>query len=175
MIIGFRRIRRERKQFGVKVHNVFAEGSGTAFIAIIYSVTLSLFAIVFGFVLSYETVLLLAIVLFMFSIPLSTSFLSASYTVTTTFVILFVLYYFQLDLVEGYELFSDISSTHFVSLAVIAGIYLIVEAIFISMKRHNFQFVELTKSNRGIWIGRYRLSKLAFIPFLVFLPVAGDG
>src|SRR5699024_10641879 len=66
-------------------------------------------------------------------------------------------------------------STHFVSLAVIAGIYLIVEAIFISMKRHNFQFVELTKSNRGIWIGRYRLSKLAFIPFLVFLPVAGDG
>lgn len=167
---GFKRIKIEREQFGTKVFNLFTEGQKTIVFSVVFSIIISLLAIFTGIVMSFETILLLALVTILVSITGSTTFLSASYTIGITFVLLILLPFSNVDAVVSFVDFSTLSIVHFISLSFLTGILLHVESLIVVSKTNKQTFPELSLSERGIWIGQHQIKALSFIPFLVLMP-----
>src|SRR5699024_130286 len=68
VIVGYKRIRQERKQFGVKIFDVFSEWKKTWIISLLAGLSISLLNLGLGIVLSYESILILGIVVILLSI-----------------------------------------------------------------------------------------------------------
>lgn len=168
VLTGFYRIKRERKQLGTKVFPLFAEGYKTTFISVIFSIIISIIAIVSGIIMSFEVVMLLSIVTILLSITASTMLLSASYTIGITFILLLILPY--VTVIRDYINFNNISIVHFISLAILMGIFLLAEAIIVKNKTDKQTFPMKIISERGVEIGKHELKGLSFIPFFAFIP-----
>lgn len=169
-MMGWRRIKKERRQFGTKIYPFFTELKGTLGITIIFSILLSIASILLGFVMSFEMVALLLLVIIIVSITGRTTLLSASYTFGITFILLLLLPYINVGPLAPYIDVEGITKIHFLSLVFFMAICLFAETILISMKK-GASFPELKLGSRGLWIGQHRLKRLAFIPFIALLPV----
>lgn len=168
LIVGYKRIQRERNNFGVKIFDVFSEWKNTWMISILTGLFISLLTIGLGLVFSYETILILSIIVIILSISFRLSLLSASYTIGITFLLILLsplLLRFQK--VIDIDLYSMID---FTSLVILLGIFLIAEAILLRTVSREETFPDLSLSDRGIWIGQHRLKKLTIIPFFVLIP-----
>lgn len=170
VLTGFKRIKRERVQFGTKIFNLFAEGHKTTLLAVIFSIIISLVTIFTGIVMSFETILLLVIVTIVVSVTASTTFLSPSYTIGITFILLILLPFLNVKSFIPFVDFSTISIVHFISLAILTGILLHIESIIVVSKTNKQTFPTMSLSERGIWIGQHGIKGLSFIPFLVLVP-----
>src|SRR5699024_2486940 len=162
LIVGYKRIRQERKQFGVKIFDVFSVWKKTWIISLLAGLSISLLNLGLGIVLSYESILILGIVVILLSISFRLSLLSASYTMGITFLIVLLsplLLQFQTFL--GVKSFTEIDLT---GIVILLSIFLFVEAILLNNVKREETFPELSMSDRGIWIGQHRLKKLSLIP-----------
>jgi len=168
LIVGYRRIQRERDHFGVKIFNVFSEWKNTWTISLLAGLLISLLTLGIGMVFSYETILVLSIIVIILSIGFRTTLLSASYTMGITYlVILLSPLLLKFQTVLDTQLFKGIDLT---SLVILLGIFLFVEAILLRKVRREEAFPELSLSDRGIWIGQHHLKKISMIPFFVLIP-----
>src|SRR5690625_420548 len=165
LFVGYKRIQRERNNFGVKIFDVFSEWKNTWMISILTGLFISLLTIGLGLVFSYETILILSIIVIILSISFRLSLLSASYTIVITFLlILLSSLLLRFQKVIDIDLYSMID---FTSLVILLGIFLIAEAILLRTVSREETFPDLSLSDRGIWIGQHRLKKLTIIPFFV--------
>lgn len=174
IITSYRRIKRERLQFGSKVFDMFAEAKNTLGISLVFSIIVSIFSIGFGFVFSYEMIGVLFIVTLLLSITGALTALSSSYTLGITFLIVLILHYANFDIFDQFRLIEDLTVVHFISLAILTGLFLLVEALLVSSQLTK-TFPIVTKSERGKWVGQHQLKRLAFIPFFGFLPTEQIG
>lgn len=168
IVVGYRRINKERNHFGLKIFDVFSEWKNTWIVSIGIGLFISLLALGIGMVFTYEIILVLSIVVILLSIGFRLTLLSASYTIGITYLLLLLsplLLKFQT--VIDIDLFS---MTDFTSLVILLGIFLIVEAIMLSRVKREETFPELSLSDRGIWIGQHHVKKLSVIPFFVLIP-----
>jgi len=168
LIVGYKRIQRERSYFGVKIFNAFSEWKNTWMVSIVAGLFISLVTIGLGIVYSHEVILVLSIVVIILSITFKLTLLSASYTIGITYLLILLsplLLKFQ-TIIE-LDLFSRID---FTSLVIILGIFLVIEAILLRFIKREETFPELSLSDRGIWVGQHRLKKLSIIPFFVLVP-----
>lgn len=172
LITSYRRIKRERLQFGSKVFDMFAEGRNTLGVSLIFSIIVSIFSIGFGFVFSYEVIIILFVVTLLLSINGAVTALSASYTIGITFLVVMISQYGNFGLLSQYRIPNDLATVQFFSLSILAGLYLLIEAILVSSQISK-SFPMLTKSDRGKWVGQHQLKRLAFIPFFGFIPIDG--
>lgn len=168
VIVGYLRIKRERSQFGVKIFNVFAELKNTWLLSILAGLFISLVNLGLGVVLSYESILILNIVVILLTISFRLSLLSASYTIGITFFIVLLS-----PLLLKYQSFIDAQSfteIDLTSLVILLSMFLFVEALLLRSVKREETFPELSLSDRGIWIGQHRIKKMSFIPFFVLVP-----
>ncbi len=170
VITGYKRIRKERAHFGMKVNDIFTEGSQTFMVSLLFSIIISFLAISFGIIFSFEIMAVLVIVMFLLSITGSTAMLSASYTIGISFILLLILPFIDLGSLNAYVNFNNITVIHFICIAILTGLFLLVESILIGLNKNKQSFPALTLSERGIWIGEHHLKKLAFIPFFALIP-----
>lgn len=169
-MMGWRRITRERRQFGTKIYPIFTECSGTLFISVVFSIMISLLAILIGFIMSLEMIIILIIVTIIVSLTGRTTFLSASYTFGLTFLLMTLLPYVGLGALESYVDFKQVTIVQLLSLTFIMTLLLFAEALLINSKKQ-VSFPEMRLGIRGKWIGQHRLKRVAFIPFFILLPV----
>lgn len=168
VIAGYRRIQKERYNFGFKIFDIFAEFKNTWLFSLITGLVISLITLSVGFVFSYEVVLLLSIVIILLSIHFKFSLLSASYTIGITYILLLLAPIVFEQYTEGLShLFHE---SYLVSLAILLGLFLFIEALLIRRVDRNDTFPSLACSQRGAWIGTHQLKKLAMIPFFVLIP-----
>lgn len=172
MITSYRRIKRERRQFGSKVFDMFAEGKNTLGISLVFSIIVSIFSIGFGFVLSYEVIIVLFLVTLLLSVTGRLTVLSASYTLGMTFIIVIILQYSNIDIFSSYRIKEELATIQYFSLATLTGLFLLIEALLVSSQLTK-TFPRLSKSERGKWVGEHQLKRLAVIPFFALLPVDG--
>lgn len=167
-LAGYQRIKQERMDFGLKIFDVFSEWQKTWVFSIISGLVLSVITIGVGMVFSYETILLLCVVVIILSLTLRFTLLSASYTIGITYLLLLFLPF----LLENQTYFEEnlFSETDFTSLSILLGLLIIVEAILLSKMKRNESFPSLALGNRGVWIGQHRLKKLSIIPFFILVP-----
>ncbi|WP_240510111.1 PDZ domain-containing protein [Virgibacillus profundi] len=168
LFAGYRRIKRERMNFGVKVFDVFSEGKHMWSVSIISGIVISLIALGAGLVFTYETILLISIVTIILSLSLKFAMLSASYTIGISYILLLFL---PLILENQSYVNPDLfSQTNFTGLILLLGIFLIVEAFLLSRIKDNDTYPELTLGNRGVWTGQQHVKKLSLIPFFTLIP-----
>lgn len=168
IVTGLKRIQRERFYFGFKIFNIFSEWKNTWIFSMITGFVISLLTLSMGFVLSYEIIILLSVVTIFLSIHLRFTMLSPSYTIGITSLLLFLS-----PLLLEYQTYIPVnyfSQTSFTSLALLLGIFLLIEAIILMSVKRNDTFPELSLSNRGVWVGSHQLKKLSIIPFFVLIP-----
>lgn len=167
-LVGYLRIKRERKSFGFKLFDIFSEWKNTWRVSLLSGLVLSIILVGTGVVFSYETILLLGIVTIVLSLTLRFSLLSASYTVGITYLILLIAPLLLQNL-NGTDvsLFSD---SNFIGLGFLMVVLLFVEALMLKRSRRNETFPDMTLGRRGVWIGLHHIKKLSIIPFFVVVP-----
>lgn len=168
IISGYLRIKKERKQFGLKIFDYFTEWKDTWFISLIAGIFISLLTIGIGIVFTYESILVLSVVTIILSLTFTFSMLSASYTIGLTYIILLLspLLLSKQTLIDA-DLFKTVN---FTSLTVLLGLLLLVEAVLLFKTKRNQTYPDLSLSERGNWIGQHRIKKLTLIPFFVIIP-----
>lgn len=167
-LVGYKRIKEERRQFGFKLFDSFSEWIRTWKLSLLLGVFISLVTIGAGMVFSYDVIILLAIVSIILSLTLNYSMLSPSYTIGFTFLLILL----SSLILENQSIIDPklFTGVNFTSFAVLLGIFLIVEALLLKRTNRNETFPELVLSERGLWIGQHRLKKLSIIPFFVVVP-----
>lgn len=168
ILSGYKRIKRERFNFGSKIFDIFLEWKDTWKPAILFGLFVSILIIGTGMVFSYETIILLSIVMIILSLTIRFTLLSASYTIGITYLLLLFL-----PILLKQQTYLDkalFSQTNFTSLTVLLGVFLLIEAILLSRTKRNETYPDLTLSKRGIWTGFHRVKKLNMIPFFALVP-----
>ncbi|WP_138420708.1 PDZ domain-containing protein [Aquibacillus sediminis] len=173
ILTSLTRIKQERKQFGTKVFDVFSEWHRTWSVSILSGLVLSVITIGIGFMLDPAVILLLAVITFLLTLTKRFTWLSAAYTFGFTYLLLLsVLPYidesFDVQWLEPWK--QGLFNFHFVSFAILLGLFVIIEAILLFRVTRQESFPELVKGNRGKWIGQHRVKKLAMIPFFTLVP-----
>src|SRR5699024_8132818 len=164
VISGSLRIYKERHQFNTKVKDLFTEWKGTFPFVLLSFVILSLITVGAGMVLSYETILILNIVVILLSLTTRFTLLSAAYSVGITYIILYFLpYIYQND-----TYFQD---TNFQGLAILLGLLLVAEAVLLFRVKQDDMFAELEKTKRGKWVGIQHLNKMSILALFILIPI----
>lgn len=168
LLAGYRRIQRERFFFGSRVFDIFTEWKNTWTISLISGLLISTFLIGVGIVFSRETLLLLSVVTILLSLTLRFTMLSPSYTIGITYLLLlFIPTFWEHQSFFDKNLFSHIN---FTGLAILIGLFLIVEAITIFKNKRNDTYPSLAQGKRGSWIGQHQLKRISLIPFFTLIP-----
>ncbi|HLQ72705.1 MAG TPA: PDZ domain-containing protein [Bacillota bacterium] len=167
-LTSYFRMKRERLHFGVKIFPSFAESKGTWKVSIIFGMIYSILFLSIGFVFTYELTILLAIVTVILSITGRTSLLSPSYTIGITFLLIVISpVVLQEQSSVDPHLFATISLP---MISLLIGLFLVVEAFFVSRVKRTDVYPNLSKSNRGVWIGKHDIKKATVIPFIGLIP-----
>lgn len=170
-IAGARRIGRDRKNFGTKVYGLFSEMKQTILVTFVFGGILSTLFVIFGFVLTWEIIIVLSIVTILFSITGSFQWISASYTVGFTFVLVMILSNIPLpETFSQWLSFENMTANHFFTLALIICFLLFAEAMLLRTTHQLITYPSLIKSKRGLWIGEHECKKMTIIPILSFVP-----
>lgn len=165
---GYIRIKKERFNFGTKIFDIFLEWKDSWKPAVLFGILLSALTLGIGIVFSYESLLLLSIVVIILSLNLRFTLLSATYSIGITYVLLL----FMPWLLEKQNYFpTDLfSQNDYTSLTVLLGVFLLIEAYLLSRIRRNETSPDLTLGSRGIWTGFHHLKKMNMIPFFALIP-----
>lgn len=168
LFAGWKRIREERNLFGIKIFDVFSEWKKTWLTAIISGLIISLVTLGVGVVLTWETILLLNIVVILLSITLRFTLLSPSYTIGITFLLLL----FSPFLLENQSFISEdfFQNVDFQGLAILLGLFLLAEALLTRRVKRDETYPGLQIGDRGEWIGVHHIRKLSMIPFFILVP-----
>ncbi|WP_226037156.1 PDZ domain-containing protein [Aquibacillus saliphilus] len=169
LLASRKRIKRERLSFGTKIFNAFTETKHTWTLSLTSGILLSIMAVGLGFMFNYAVILLLITVMFLFSLTMKFTWLSAAYTFGFTYLLLLVIPTVLNGIVPVY-LIEQIQNVNFVSFTVLLGLFIIIEAIMMLRVKRSETFPELIKGNRGKWIGQHRIKKIAIIPFFTLIP-----
>src|SRR5699024_3890866 len=127
-------------------------------------------AVSVGIVLSYEVILVLALVTIILSLFGSLQFLSASYTIGITFIVLLIVPFIPSNFTIPFIDFTSISLVHFVSLTILVAILLFIEAVLLRTMKSKQTYPSLHLSERGVWIGQFEAKRMMLIPFFVLIP-----
>lgn len=168
-VISNRRIKQERKDFGVRIFDWFSVWKGTWSTGLIAGLILSIFSIAGGLAVTMPLLLLYAAVTLMLSLPLKLSWYSPAYIIGISYFVILGLPF----LPESYQEQSwvvTLQQTPLTTLAVMLSVLLFVEAISLLRTSPNQTFPERIKGRRGMWIGQHRGRKMAIVPFIALLP-----
>lgn len=163
---GYRRIHRERRQFGLKISGILAEMNGTGAVSLFGGIALTIVMIGAGFVFSPQTILAINLAVILLSILTRFTLLSAAYTIGLASAVLYLIPLF----VSSGSIREAAADVNFSGLAILIGLLLFVEAVIMRRVRQDETLPELVLGKRGKWIGQHHLKKLGIIPFFVLIP-----
>lgn len=170
IIAGARRIREERKCFGVKVNDYFKEIERSFWLAFLFAFILSLLSLGLGFVWSQELIYLFAFVTIILSITGSFQLLAPAYTLGITFFLyMLVLIFFKesFSFTEGFSILSDRDGAMF---ALLLALLMFVEAFLLMQAKEGDLFSRLRLSERGLWLGEQQVKRLLIVPVFLLIP-----
>src|SRR5699024_11927342 len=123
---------------------------------------MSAFLLDVAIVFSYESIITLIIIAYILCITMRYTMLSVIYTIGLTYLLLlFLPYLWDEQTYFNHNLFSNVN---YAGIAILLGLFLLVEAILISKNKRNETYPSLVKGKRGNWIGQHHIKKLSLIP-----------
>lgn len=169
LLASVKRIKRERRDFGSKIFNIFAEWRKTIGLSLLVGLILSIITIAVGFSIPYPVVLLWSVVVILLTLSLRFYWISPAYTLGLTAVLLLWIPEFSGSFLPD-SWVSVLEDTSLSALALLLGVLLMVEAIMYQRFQNNDSFPQYVKGGRGKLIGQHRLKRLGFLPVFFLIP-----
>ncbi|MDR7073109.1 PDZ domain-containing protein [Fictibacillus barbaricus] len=169
-LIGFKRVKRERKEFKVKVHPVIDNLILSVFPGILIGLIGSIVFVVAGVTLPLGMIALIGIIYVVLGLTFKTRFMAPAYAVSIAAIIGLVLPRVDTGVSFLDQWFKDIEKTPLDSLAVILGVLLIQEGILIVWKGSERTSPRLFKGKRGHYVGGHEATRFWITPQFLLLP-----
>ncbi|RFU67029.1 PDZ domain-containing protein [Bacillus sp. V59.32b] len=172
IFIGYLRIKRERSDFHIRVHDMLQELRSLLPLGIVWGLTLSLVTLGAGLVIPFASLLLIGLLSLILAVTMQFRLLSPSYSFGLAFFIIFFFFFYgrdvQLPILQ--ETFASLNRPVYPALAVLLGLLLIAEGSLISRSGHKKASPKLLISKRGFTVGAYASKRLWLIPMFILVP-----
>lgn len=168
--IGLRRVRRERKDFNIKVYDFVEELVSSIKPGFILGIILSLIIVGSGIVLSPTALIIIAGAYIILTFTFQIRWLSAAYVLPLTFILLFFLtdHSFQIPIFGEITFTSDEQLLFHLSL--LFALVLIAEGVLIKYFAWKNTSPRLFLSSRGKYVGGHEAKRLWAVPIFVLVP-----
>ncbi|MBU6081445.1 hypothetical protein [Allobacillus halotolerans] len=169
---GYKRIEKERKQFGHRIFEITAEWKKTWLTGLLFGLLLSIGILLTGGLISYEWMLFVSAVTLLFLLFNQTRLLSPIYTIGISALTIWLLNFFDITIIN--QAISDaIYTVDFVFVSYIMLVLFLAEIILVTTTKRSRTFPGLEKSDRGKFVGFHSAKRLMLIPF--FVPIQGTA
>ena len=171
-LLGIARVKRERRDFHVRAENAYYEVRQVLPLGLILGLILSIILIVIGIVIPIEMIIFVALFTFILSLTTKMRWLAPVYTVGLAFfaTLFFLSKEWAFPLVESGT--PDWNIKLLPPMAVLLGLIVIAEGIFISKNGIKGTSPKIIISKRGLRAGIHEVSRVWMLP--VFLLIPGD-
>ena len=172
-LLGIARVKRERHDFHVRAENAYYEVQQVLPLGLILGLILSIVMIVIGIVIPIEMIIFVALFTFILSLTTKMRWLAPVYTVGLAFfaTLFFLSKEWAFPLVESGT--PDWNINLLPPMAVLLGLIVIAEGIFISKNGIKGTSPKIIISKRGLRVGIHEVSRVWMLP--VFLLIPGDA
>ena len=173
VLLGIARVKRERHDFHVRAENAYYEVQQVLPLGLILGLILSIVMIVIGIVIPIEMIIFVALFTFILSLTTKMRWLAPVYTVGLAFfaTLFFLSKEWAFPLVESGT--PDWNINLLPPMAVLLGLIVIAEGIFISKNGIKGTSPKIIISKRGLRVGIHEVSRVWMLP--VFLLIPGDA
>ena len=173
VLLGIARVKRERHDFHVRAENAYYEVQQVLPLGLILGLILSIVMIVIGIVIPIEMIIFVALFTFILSLTTKMRWLAPVYTVGLAFfaTLFFLSKEWVFPLVESGT--PDWNINLLPPMAVLLGLIVIAEGIFISKNGIKGTSPKIIISKRGLRVGIHEVSRVWMLP--VFLLIPGDA
>lgn len=172
-VLGFRRVKRERKDFNIRIHSAFQGWADLVSPGVIVGLLLSILLVGVGIVIPVGFLVLTAIVSIVFLITLQSRWLSAANVIGLAIIFFFIVPKLTIENELISNLLAGLTSVPVLFPAVLLSLLLMVEGFLILKKGANHTSPIMKKSKRGKPIGLHEAKKLWMVPILLLIP--GEG
>ena len=173
IVLGYRRVKRERKDFKIRVESGYFELKNLLPIAILIGLALSIITIISGLVIPFAAIIIICAVTIFISLTFKVRLLSPAYVIGSSIFILFFLFEKEVPIPYLGDAIANMETSLFPSLAVLMGLLMIAESILIKSNGAKGTSPMLITSNRGMTVGAHQSKKLWLLPLFLFIP-GGD-
>lgn len=172
-LLGIARVKRERHDFHVRAENAYYEVRQVLPLGLILGLIFSILMIVIGVVIPIEMIIFVALFTFILSLTTKMRWLAPVYTVGLAFfaTLFFLSKEWVFPLVESGT--PDWNINLLPPTAVLLGLIVIAEGIFISKNGIKGTSPKIIISKRGLRVGIHEVSRVWMLP--VFLLIPGDA
>ena len=173
VLLGIARVKRERHDFHVRAENAYYEVRQVLPLGLILGLIFSILLIVIGIVIPIEMIIFVALFTFILSLTTKMRWLAPVYTVGLAFfaTLFFLSKEWAFPLVESGT--PDWNINLLPPMAVLLGLIVIAEGIFISKNGIRGTSPKIIISKRGLRAGIHEVSRVWMLP--VFLLIPGDA
>ncbi|MEH7387500.1 PDZ domain-containing protein [Bacillus sp. JJ1521] len=173
VLLGYFRVKRERRAFHIRVEDGFYDLRSLLPGGWLAGLLISVATIAAGVVIPFGSIVLIAIVTLLLSLPIKTRLLSPAYILGISFFGIILLSELSVENNFITRLLDDLGNTSLASIAILLGALLLVEGILILKKGHIGTSPDLLKSKRGLPVGAHVTQRLWLAP--VFLLIPGEA
>lgn len=173
IVIGYRRVKRERKDFKIRVENGYFELKKLLPMGILIGFVLSIVSIASGIIIPFAAIMIICAITILISLTLEFRLLSPAYIIGSTIFVLFFLYGQEVSIPYLGEAISEMDSSLFPSLAALMGLLIIAEGLLIKRNGVKGSSPKLITSNRGMTVGAHDSKRIWLVPLFLFVP-GGD-
>lgn len=170
IFIGIRRVRRERKDFHVRVYDFVEEFVSSIKPGLFAGMALSVLMMGLGIVLSPVSLIIIAGAYLLLTLTFQVRWLAPAYVFPLSLVIIYVLSKYTISI----PLFGDLSietGTHLLfNLAAFFTLLLLAEGILIRVFGYRNTSPRLLPSGRGKYVGGHEARRMWAVPILVPIP-----
>lgn len=169
IVAGILRVKRERKDFHVRVQDTLHELKHLFPLGIIAGIILSIVAVGVGFTMPLPFIIMIGAITILFSLIGNARLLSPALTIGVALLIASASKLFEFNV----PLIDDISSLHqhyFIGLALFLAILTLTEGFFMLKNGQVDISPKLRKSRRGLTVGAHQAKRFWFLPIFFFIP-----
>ncbi len=169
-MIGFYRVKRERRDFTTKVFDSLTEMRLLLPQGLLWGLILSVITIGTGLVIPTASITVMAVMMILLALTTNVRLLAPAYTISLTCFILFFLVEQRLEVPLFHHYFEQLDQSIYPTLVILLGILLIAEGFMIRSNGAKIASPQLMLSKRGQPIGQYVLQRIWLLPMFVLLP-----
>ncbi|MDV2582864.1 hypothetical protein [Alkalibacillus haloalkaliphilus] len=169
-LIGNKRIKKDRKQFGHRVFPFHSEWKGTWLIGLIFGVIVSAGIVLTGLFMTWEWLIVWSAVMIILMLVGQAALLSPVYTLGLTILAVWSVGLFDIQVIN--EPFTNgLLQVDLMGMIYLMLVLLFVEAILIATTNRHRSFPRLHKGDRGKDVGSHQVTRLMVVPLLIPLPI----
>ena len=173
ILLGLRRIKRERKDFNVRIHPFNLEWTELTMSGILAGVCVSVVMMALGAVLPLGFIVIASLLTILFTLTMQPQLLSPAIVVGLSIILSLFLPSLSFTNLLVSNLIKDLTNSPLLVMAILLSVLIFAEGLLILRKGHAHTSPKLIKSKRGKRIGTHEAKKLWMVPVLLMIP--GDA